>query len=103
MGRTFGYANQIFSQALAILIFLLFQCLHLVTLEKVLPVINDLTSFHLVHSTTVKLGYNELGYDEHLVVIYKFLGKIGHIITQMNHVVTCKPLNERWPVPSCSL
>ncbi len=30
---------------------------------------------------TVKLGYNELGYNEHSVITNRFLSKIGHIST----------------------
>jgi hypothetical protein len=35
----------------------------------------------------VKLGYNELGYNEHSVIKNKFLGKIGHFSTLMNTVI----------------
>jgi hypothetical protein len=53
---------------------------------------------------TVKLGYNELGYNEHSVITNKFLGKICHFSTQMNPVITKPGDNEQiWPVPSCSL
>jgi hypothetical protein len=53
---------------------------------------------------TVKLGYNELGYNEHSVITNKFLGKIGHFTTQMTPVITKHGYNEqKWPVPSCSL
>jgi hypothetical protein len=40
--------------------------------------------------TTVKLGYNELGYNEHSVITNKILVKIGHFSTKMNPVVTNK-------------
>jgi hypothetical protein len=44
---------------------------------------------------TVKLGYNELGYKEHSVITNKFLGKIGHLSTQMNPVITKPGNNEQ--------
>ncbi len=57
-----------------------------------------------VDKTTVKLGYNELGYSEHLVITNKFLGKIGHFSTQMNPVIMKPGYNEqKWPVQSGSL
>ncbi len=37
---------------------------------------------------TVKLGYNELGYNEHSVKTNIFLSQIGHISTQINPVIT---------------
>jgi hypothetical protein len=37
-----------------------------------------------VFITTVKLGYNELAYNEHSVITNKYLGKIGHFSAQMN-------------------
>jgi hypothetical protein len=52
---------------------------------------------------TVKLGYNELGYNEHSVITNKFLDNIGHFTTQMNPVITKPGYNEqKWPVASCS-
>ncbi len=44
--------------------------------------------------TTVKLGYNELGYNEQLVITNKFLGKICHFSTQMNPAKTKPGYNE---------
>ncbi len=47
---------------------------------------------------TMKLGYNELGYNEHI------LNSIGHFIAQTNPVKTKSGDNgQKWPVPSCSL
>ncbi len=43
-----------------------------------------------IKRTTVKLGYNELGYNEHSVITNKFLDEIGHFTTQMNPVITNK-------------
>ncbi len=43
----------------------------------------------------MKLGYNELGYNEHSVITNKFLGKIGHFTTQMNPVITKPGYNEQ--------
>ncbi len=39
---------------------------------------------------TVKLGYNELGYNEYSVITNKYFGKIGRFTTQMNPVITNK-------------
>ncbi len=36
-----------------------------------------------------------LGYNEHLVITNKFLGKIGHFTTQMNPVITKPEYNEQ--------
>ncbi len=44
---------------------------------------------------TVKLGYNELGYNEHSVITNKFLSKIGHFSTQINPVITKPGYNEQ--------
>jgi hypothetical protein len=62
----------------------------------------SITCFSQVY--TMKLGYNELGYNEHSDITNKFLGKIGHFTTQMNPVITKPGYNvQKWPVPSCSL
>ncbi len=39
-------------------------------------------------ANTVKLGYNELSYNEPSVITNKFLGKIGHFSTHMTPVIT---------------
>ncbi len=53
---------------------------------------------------TVKLGYNELGHNEHSVITNKFLSKIGHISTEINPVITNPGYNvQKCPVSSCSL
>jgi hypothetical protein len=53
---------------------------------------------------TVKLGYNELGYNEQLVITNKFLSQIGYFTTQINPDITNPGYNEqKWSVPSCSL
>jgi hypothetical protein len=50
----------------------------------------------------MKLGYNELGYNEHLVIMSRFLSQIGHISTQIKPVITKPGYNEqKWTVPSC--
>ncbi len=36
----------------------------------------------------VKLGYNELGYNEHSVITNGFSSQIGHFSTQINPVIT---------------
>ncbi len=57
-----------------------------------------------IFQITVKLGYYELGYNDHSVITNKFLSKIGHISTQINPVITNPGYNEqKCPVPSCSL
>ncbi len=56
------------------------------------------------HSDTVKLGYNENGYNEHSVITNIFLRKFGPISKQINPVITNPGYNEqKCPVPSCSL
>ncbi len=53
---------------------------------------------------TVKLGYNELEYNEHSVITNNFLVPIGHFTTLNNPVITKPGYNEQiQPVPSCSL
>ncbi len=41
-----------------------------------------------VFKYTVKLGYNELGYNQHSVIRNRFLSQIGHISAQINPVIT---------------
>jgi hypothetical protein len=54
--------------------------------------------------STVKLGYNELGYNEHLVMTNKYFGPICSFTTQIDPVITNPGYNECiWSVPSCSL
>jgi hypothetical protein len=66
--------------------------------------ISVLKFWNSTFKTTVKLGYNELGYNEHSVITNKHLDKIGQFTTQMNPVITKPGYNEqKWPVPSCSL
>jgi hypothetical protein len=53
---------------------------------------------------TVKLGYNELGCNEHSVITNKFLVQIGLFTIQIDPVITNPGYNEqKLPVPSCSL
>ncbi len=53
---------------------------------------------------TVKLGYNELGYNEHSVITNGLSSQIGHLSTQINPVITNPGYNEqKLPVPSSSL
>ncbi len=62
------------------------------------------TALSSVVLDTVKLGYNELGYNEHSAITDGFLSHIGHISTQINPVITNPGYNEqKWPVLSCSL
>ncbi len=42
----------------------------------------------------MKLGYNELGYNEHSVITNRFLHKIGYFSTQINLVITSPGNNE---------
>jgi hypothetical protein len=52
----------------------------------------------------VKLGYNELGYNEHSVITNKQFGPKCPFTTQIDPVITNPGYNERfWLVPSCSL
>ncbi len=56
----------------------------------------------------MKLGYNELGYNEHSVITNKIYGKCSvpndHFTTQNNPVITNPSYNEQiWSVPSCTL
>jgi len=53
---------------------------------------------------TVKLGYNELGYNEHSDIMNKYFGPKSPFTTQIDPVITNPGYNERiWQVPSCSL
>ncbi len=55
-------------------------------------------------NNTVKLGYSELGYNEHSVITKRFLSQIGHFSTQINPVITNPGYNEqKCLVPSCWL
>ncbi len=57
-----------------------------------------------IFSDTVKLGYNELGCNEHSVITNIFLSQIGHFSAQINPVITNPGFNEQnCPAPSCSL
>ncbi len=40
-----------------------------------------------VSFNTVKLGYNELGYNEHSVITNRFLSQTDHFSTQINPVI----------------
>jgi hypothetical protein len=65
-------------------------------------IIGDLTWAQFCY--TVKLGYNELGYNEQSVITNNFLVPIGHFTTLNNPVITKPGYNEHiHPVPSCSL
>ena len=60
--------------------------------------------YESVVRTTVKLGYNELGYNEHSVITNKYFVSKGSFTTQINPVITNPGYNEQiWPVPSSSL
>ncbi len=72
-------------------------------------------------NSTMKLGYNELGYNEYSVIANtrlhrilgyneyqvltnNFLSQKGHFSTQINPLITNRGNNEqKWPVPGCSL
>ncbi len=41
------------------------------------------------------LGYNELGYNEHLVIMNRFLSQIDYFSTQINPVKTDPGYNEK--------
>ncbi len=50
---------------------------------------------HTESEFTVKLGYNELGYNEHSVITNKFLSQIGNFTTQINPYITNPGYNEQ--------
>ena len=55
-------------------------------------------------SFTVKLGCNELGYNELSVITNEYFGPKLSFTKQINPVITNPGYNEQiWPVPSCLL
>jgi len=58
----------------------------------------------VINLNTVKLSYNELGYNKHSVITNEYFGPKSPFNTKIDPVITIPRYNEQiWPVPSCSL
>ncbi len=109
--RYFLYFVKLKSGEVLLILFLLASLLFLIVLFcyyifSLITTLNPLMQWFSTISrhTAVKLGYKELGYNEHSVITNKFLCKIGHFSIQMNPVITKPGYNEqKWLVPSCLL